>query len=482
MRPGEGSNYGPGAVLGGKYRVERVLGQGGMGVVVAARHIQLQELVAIKLLLPSALENPEMRGRFLREARAAAKIRSEHVARVVDVGQLDDGAPYMVMEYLAGRDLSAALAAHGRFAIENAVDYLAQACEAIAEAHALGIIHRDLKPANLMLVVRSDGSECVKVLDFGISKKTDNEPGSELSMTATDMIFGSPLYMSPEQMTSARSVDGRTDIWALGTILHELLAGTTPFQADNLAALAIQVATEQPPLLHTLRSDVPEGLSHVVQRCLQKQRGARFADVGELALSLLPFAPERAVPSLRRAAAILRGPQASAALASAPAVAPAAAATPAPGTAPSAVRPVAGTVVDPLLTGRGWAHTTTRKRSGTAVISVVAVGLLLSVLVGVWLKLRAGAPSPAAAASPTAALAVTSAVQTQPAAPTATALQAVRAAPATDAPAPSAELAKPAMSARPDPSVKAAHPVAPKKPGRPEAAPPASKRNVYDDL
>src|SRR5688572_29422387 len=190
----------PGDLLAGKYRVEQVLGAGGMGVVVAARHEQLDERVALKFLLPQCAAHPEVVARFAREGRAAAKIKSKHVARVRDVGTLESGAPYLVMEHLEGRTLASVLEERGQLAIADAVDYLLQACEALAEAHALGIVHRDLKPSHLFLKHRADGSECVKVLDFGISKVgTGTGTGSDI--TRTEASLGSPLYMSPEQMT-----------------------------------------------------------------------------------------------------------------------------------------------------------------------------------------------------------------------------------------------------------------------------------------
>src|SRR4051812_480796 len=210
-----------GQILGGKYRVDRVLGAGGMGMVVAATHLQLDERIAIKFLLPEALRNPEAVARFGREAKAAVKIRGEHVARVIDVGSFENGAPYMVMEHLDGRDLSSFIHERGAMPMSDAVDAVLQACEALAEAHALGIVHRDLKPANLFLTRRPDGTPSIKVLDFGISKLT--APGADHSMTKTSAVMGSPLYMSPEQMTASRGVDARTDIWALGVVLYELL-------------------------------------------------------------------------------------------------------------------------------------------------------------------------------------------------------------------------------------------------------------------
>src|SRR5258706_2580107 len=202
-----------GEILAGKYRVERVLGVGGMGVVVAATHIQLEERVAIKFLIKDALASGEAVARFAREARAAVKIKSEHVARVIDVGTLETGAPYMVMEYLEGGDLSQVLQSRGSLPMEEAVEYVLQACEAIAHAHVLGIVHRDLKPANLFLIRRPDGTNAIKVVDFGISKVMPGKgSSSDNAMTRTRAVMGSPLYMSPEQMTSTRDVDGRTDI------------------------------------------------------------------------------------------------------------------------------------------------------------------------------------------------------------------------------------------------------------------------------
>jgi serine/threonine-protein kinase len=206
-----------GDVLSGKYRVERVLGTGGMGVVVAAHHLQLDERVAIKFLLPEGLKNAEALARFEREARAAVKIKNEHVARTIDVGKLENGAPYIVMEFLEGSDLASLLRARGALAIDETVEYVLQASEAIAEAHALGIIHRDLKLENLFVVRRADGLMSVKVLDFGISKVTGMAgSGRDVGMTRTSTIMGSPLYMSPEQLHSTRDVDTRTDIWANG--------------------------------------------------------------------------------------------------------------------------------------------------------------------------------------------------------------------------------------------------------------------------
>jgi serine/threonine-protein kinase len=289
----------PGDVLAGKYRVERVLGEGGMGVVVAAHHLQLDQKVALKFLLPVALTSPDSAARFLREARAVARIRSEHVARVIDFGQLENGSPYIVMEYLEGSDLSVWLEQRGSLPVAQAIDFVLQSCEAIAEAHALGIIHRDLKPANLFCIRRSDGRFSIKVLDFGISKVTLGEASGH-DITQTNALMGSPAYMSPEQMMRSKGVDARADIWSLGVILFQLLTGRLPFLAQAVTELAIKVANEPAPPLRTLRPESPERLEQVVARCLEKDRTARFQTVGELAIALREFGSEYAARSVEQ--------------------------------------------------------------------------------------------------------------------------------------------------------------------------------------
>ena len=296
-----------GEILAGKYRIDEVLGVGGMGLVVAAHHVQLDERVAVKFLLPSMLTNREAVARFTREARAAVKIKSEHVVRISDVASLEDGTPYMVMEYLEGSDLGAWLKERGVLPVEQAVEFVLQACEAIAEAHVLGIVHRDLKPMNLFVTRRPDGALSVKVLDFGISKVV--RPGSsssELSMTKTSTMMGSPLYMSPEQLHSSKDVDSRTDIWALGVILYELVAGKLPFFADSVAELVTRILTEPPPPLRDMRPDVPGALEAVILRCLEKDRSRRFESVGELAGALQSFASRRGRLSLERISGVMR--------------------------------------------------------------------------------------------------------------------------------------------------------------------------------
>lgn len=296
-----------GQVLAGKYRVERVLGVGGMGVVVAARHLQLDESVAIKFLLSEVVQSAEVVERFAREARASIKIKSEHVVRVMDVGTLETGAPYMVMEYLHGGDLAGLLATRGPLPVQDAVDFVLQACEAVADAHALGIVHRDLKPANLFLTQRTDGTPCVKVLDFGISKVTGPAgSGGAMGMTKTSTVMGSPLYMSPEQMASTRDVDMRADIWAIGAILYELLVGQPPFNGDTLPQVCSMILQEPPPPMRQRRPDVPEQLESVVLKCLEKHRDARWRNMAELATALVDFGPRHARASAQRITRILQ--------------------------------------------------------------------------------------------------------------------------------------------------------------------------------
>jgi eukaryotic-like serine/threonine-protein kinase len=278
-----------GDLLAGKYRVEKVLGFGGMGVVVSAFRGDLEQRVAVKFLSQAAAERPDAAERFRREARAAAKIRSEHVARVLDVGTLDTGLPYMVMEFLEGNDIAEELRRLERLPIVEAVDFILQAIEALAEAHAHGVVHRDLKPGNLFLARRADGSRRVKVLDFGISKALTGGSVEELSLTKTAALIGSPLYMAPEQMRSAKDVDTRADIWSLGAMLYEMLTGQSPYTGDSIPQLCAALLNDEPIPLRQHRAEIPEGLEQAVLRCLMKDRNHRFPTVFELGRALLPF-------------------------------------------------------------------------------------------------------------------------------------------------------------------------------------------------
>jgi serine/threonine-protein kinase len=276
----------PGHVLGGRYRVESVLGMGGMGVVVAARHVELNTRFALKLMRREAAKDAESVERFLREARAAVRFKSQHCVRVMDVGKLEDGAPYLVMELLVGKDLGELVSESGARAPAEAVDYILQACEGIAEAHSFGIIHRDIKPQNLFVTRGVDGMPLVKVLDFGLAKSMKTTPEVR-ALTHTAAVMGSPMYMSPEQMRASRTVDTRADTWSLGVCLYELLTGRTPFEGATYPELCSMVLNEPPS---PMPSDIPRGLSRVIARCLQKDPRRRYADVAELATALEEFA------------------------------------------------------------------------------------------------------------------------------------------------------------------------------------------------
>jgi serine/threonine-protein kinase len=274
----------PGEQILGKYLLVRLVGEGGMGAVFEAHHLVMQQRVAIKILLP-ARSTARDATRFSREARAASQLRSPHVARVLDVDYLPSGLPFIVMEFLDGCDIEDELRMRGHLGITESVDYVIQACEAVAEAHARGIVHRDLKPSNLFLCADAE-ERIVKVLDFGISKMED-----ESNVTITCTALGTPLYMSPEQIRNAKEVDHRSDIWSLGVILFELLTGRPPFEG-GATAVSVAIAVDPPPWIRTLRPEVPPGLEQVIMRALEKHPSKRFSTVSELAHALQPFASD----------------------------------------------------------------------------------------------------------------------------------------------------------------------------------------------
>jgi serine/threonine-protein kinase len=300
--PASGSVPGVGDTIAGKYKITKLLGKGGMGVVYLARHEMLRQNVAIKMVLPEVAQDPVFVARFMNEARASAGIRNEHVAQVLDVAMFDNGAPYMVLEYLDGKDLSDVLPeAEGNLPIETAVDWILEALEAVAQAHALGIVHRDLKPSNLFLAKRQDGSSVIKVLDFGISKATNPADIKEdAAVTSTQTLLGSPAYMSPEQIRSSKHVDARADIWSMGVILYKLLTKAEPFVGDNFGALFAAIFSDEVLRVRQHRPEVPEALDDVVFRCLARERERRYQNVGELARALAPFASAEGRSSIER--------------------------------------------------------------------------------------------------------------------------------------------------------------------------------------
>jgi serine/threonine-protein kinase len=397
----------PGDVVAGKYRVERLLGEGGMGVVIEATHIALNERVAMKFLKAGLALQSEPVQRFLREARAAVRIKSPHVARVSDFGALESGVPFIVMEFLHGQDALALVAGQGRLSAEQAIDIVIQACDALAEAHSLGIVHRDIKPANLFVSRHADGSTFVKVLDFGISKLSE---GDDASLTRTTAALGSAAYMSPEQMRQSRSVDQRTDVYSLGVTLFELLTATRPFDGESYAALCVEVATATPKRLDALRPDLPPELARVLDRVIARDPAHRYQNVGELALALAPWGPESVRPLVQRIARLTGA---------SPAKSPALVTAAAPARSPAVATAAATHVPSPAIsTTSQFAHSAATHSSSNVGIVVIAAGVIATLLVVIVAAVivvgRTSTPSTAAEPS----------IATEPSPPAATSLAA----------------------------------------------------------
>ncbi|WP_433937582.1 serine/threonine-protein kinase [Sorangium cellulosum] len=371
----------PGELIAAKYRVERVVAIGGMGVVLAARNEDLDQKVAIKILRQDALANQEAVARFLREARTAARLQGEHVARVFDVGTTESGVPFMVMEFLTGLDLQQVIDTHGPLPIQDAVDYVLQALEAVAEAHAAGVVHRDIKPSNLFLAEHADGTRHIKVLDFGISKGQGLDSPAEPGLTSTKQVMGSPGYMSPEQMMAPRTVDGRADVWSFGVLLYTLVTGEPPFQGETVAAVMANILHQPVPRLRDKRSDAPASLERIVTRCLEREVGARYANVAKLAQALEPLGSSFAKLSTSRIQSAI-----------------------------GAASPAGQTLLNSKaaedsdrLSGASWTHTSSRRRSRRRLLVAAGAAALLAGAVGagVWLvasaRMAPAAPSAAAA-------------------------------------------------------------------------------------
>jgi serine/threonine protein kinase len=296
-----------GDVVADRYRVDAVIGSGAVGVVVAATHVHLGTSVAMKFLGRDAARDHVAAARLIREAQATARIASEHVAGILDAGTLPSGVPFVVMEHFDGEDLAALKRERGRLPVSEAVRYVLQVCDAVGKAHEIGIIHRDIKPSNVFLSRLANGEHSIKVLDFGLAKLTGSRP-FDGSLTGSHTLVGSPLYMSPEQMTNSRTVDERTDIWSIGVLLFELLAGRAPFMASSLPEICTLVLHAKVPTLRELGVEVPSDLEDAILRCLQKKPSARFASVAELARALAPFA---SVPGLGEPASLSQPANAS---------------------------------------------------------------------------------------------------------------------------------------------------------------------------
>ncbi|XXT14253.1 serine/threonine-protein kinase [Sorangium sp. So ce429] len=371
----------PGELIAAKYRVERVVAIGGMGVVLAARNEDLDQKVAIKILRQDALANQEAVARFLREARTAARLQGEHVARVFDVGTTETGVPFMVMEFLSGLDLQQVIDTHGPLPIQDAVDYVLQALEAVAEAHAAGVVHRDIKPSNLFLAEHVDGTRHIKVLDFGISKGQGLDSPAEPGLTSTKQVMGSPGYMSPEQMMAPRTVDGRADVWSFGVLLYTLVTGEPPFQGETVAAVMANILHQPVPRLRDRRSDAPAMLERIVARCLERDVSARYANVAKLAQALEPLGSSFAKLSTSRIQSAI-----------------------------GAASPAGQTLLNSKaaedsdrLSGASWSHTSYRRRSRRRLLAAAGLAALLAGAAGAgaWLvgAGRVAPPAPSAAAA-----------------------------------------------------------------------------------
>ncbi len=275
-----------GFVLADKYRVLRVIGKGGMGIVYEAEHLVLGKRVAIKLMLEKYFEDSEAKTRFKREAIAASKIGNPHIIDVSDIGELPDGRLYVVMELLNGRPLSDVLASLGTMPPYRAISIMRQVLRAVGAAHAKGIIHRDLKPDNIFLAEGGEQGDFIKLLDFGISKVLDPDEQIALTrLTTTGVVMGTPLYMAPEQAMGHSAV-AAADIYACGVILYELLAGRTPFIGNTYAVLVAQLLTAPPEPLQNLRPGLPMSVVNAVHRALEKDPARRFASAEMFAASL----------------------------------------------------------------------------------------------------------------------------------------------------------------------------------------------------
>ncbi|WP_437301893.1 serine/threonine-protein kinase [Sorangium sp. So ce388] len=458
----------PGELIAAKYRVERVVAIGGMGVVLAARNEDLDQKVAIKILRQDALANQEAVARFLREARTAARLQGEHVARVFDVGTTESGVPFMVMEFLSGLDLQQVIDTHGPLPIQDAVDYVLQALEAVAEAHAAGVVHRDIKPSNLFLAEHADGTRHIKVLDFGISKGQGLDSPAEPGLTSTKQVMGSPGYMSPEQMMAPRTVDGRADVWSFGVLLYTLVTGEPPFQGETVAAVMANILHQPVPRLRDRRSDAPAMLERIVARCLERDVSARYANVAKLAQALEPLGSSFAKLSTSRIQSAI-----------------------------GAASPAGQTLLNSKaaedsdrLSGASWSHTSYRRRSRRRLLVAAGVAALVAGVAsaGVWLvgagRVAPPAPSTAAAREPDrAGSAGADALAPAPpaplapsAAPVVTAATAAASPAAPLAPAPSAAHAgSTAPGARPRATASAA-------PLRPGAQPKPTMSTSEDDM
>jgi serine/threonine-protein kinase len=276
-----------------------------MGAVFEAENVALGQRVALKVLHSQLVRDADAQARFDQEAKVVSQLQTEHVVRVSDLGRTEQGEPYIVMELLAGRNLDAIIEAPELLPISYAVDLAAEAAVGLAFAHRLGLVHRDIKPGNLFETDRGDGTTIVKVLDFGLTKVTRSDM---LRLTTSATVFGTPLYMSPEQIMSSKNVDARTDQHALALVLYELITKMSPFYDETPTAVTVKIATQPPAPMSSIRRDVPPGLDAIVMKALAKKPDDRFEDVAAFALAIAQFGTARADAAAKRAAAALNRP------------------------------------------------------------------------------------------------------------------------------------------------------------------------------
>jgi serine/threonine-protein kinase len=284
-----------GEVVGGKYRLVRFLASGGMGSVYEAQHTVVKRRFAVKFLRADLAVERASLARFQREAQAAGALESEHIAAALDFGIADDGSPFIVMEYLVGESLASLFERDKPMPVGRAVDLVLQACRGVETAHASGIVHRDLKPQNLFVARREDGTDLVKVLDFGVAKLEAEEQGAGTTKTGT--VLGTPAYMSPEQARGDREIDQRSDVYALGAILYELLSGEKPHPGDSPNAVLYHIATQSPPPLEGATPDLPSELVTSIERALSREPAERQASATELSEALRRFAVREVHPA-----------------------------------------------------------------------------------------------------------------------------------------------------------------------------------------
>jgi serine/threonine-protein kinase len=274
----------PGQIVGGKWRIVRLIGRGGMGAVYEAQNTAIGKRAALKFVDAEFARNPEIAARFQREAEAASLVESAHIVHVFDSGTSDDGIPYIVMELLRGEDLRTRLRRFGRLPPQEAAHIVAQTLRGLIRAHEAGIVHRDLKPDNIFLVDRDDDPLFAKIVDFGISKVTrrPTEGVGTGTLTRQGVVLGTPFYMSPEQAQALPDVDERTDLWALGAILFECLAGKPPFAGDAYEQIIVAICTADAPDLMAIDPSIPASLAAVAHRALTRDRAKRFGSAKEM--------------------------------------------------------------------------------------------------------------------------------------------------------------------------------------------------------